>query len=110
MSFSPETEKLVNELIQTEYKNACEKFGEKYHSLHEGHAVLKEEIEEVRKEIKHLKMDKKVFWNIIKENEIAGMKQMLIFLKEDVESSIKELSQVGAVLMKMQNTIVEVEE
>lgn len=24
MSFSPETEKLVNELIQAEYKNACE--------------------------------------------------------------------------------------
>lgn len=28
MSFSPETEKIVNELIQAEYKNACEKFGE----------------------------------------------------------------------------------
>jgi hypothetical protein len=35
MSFSPETEKLVNELIQAEYKNACDNFGDKYHSLHE---------------------------------------------------------------------------
>ena len=30
MSFSAKTEQLVDELIQAEYKNACEKFGEKY--------------------------------------------------------------------------------
>ena len=27
MSFAPETEKLVNDLIQAEYKNACDNFG-----------------------------------------------------------------------------------
>lgn len=47
MSFSPETEKLVNDLIQTEYKNACEKFGDKFYSLHESYAVLLEEVEEL---------------------------------------------------------------
>lgn len=31
MSFSEQTEKLTQELIQAEYKNACENFGEKYH-------------------------------------------------------------------------------
>lgn len=46
MSFNAETEKLVNDLIQAEYKNACEQYGEKYHSLHEGYALLKEEVEE----------------------------------------------------------------
>ena len=35
MSFATETEKLVNELIQAEYKNACEKWGEEYHSKEE---------------------------------------------------------------------------
>ena len=69
MSFAQKTEKLVNELIQAEYQNACKQFGDKHNSLHEGYAVLLEEVEEVRKEIKHLKMDKKVFWNNIKENE-----------------------------------------
>lgn len=34
--FAPETEKLVEQLIQTEYKNACKNYGDKYHSLHEG--------------------------------------------------------------------------
>ena len=105
MSFAPETEKLVEQLIQAEYKNACEKFGEKYHSLHEWYAVLLEEVEEVRKEIKHLKMDKKVFWNKIKETETEGVNQMLVFLNEDVEGAMKELAQVGAVLQKIKNTL-----
>lgn len=105
MSFSPESEKLVNELIQAEYDNACDNWGNNYNSLHEGFAILKEEVEEVREEIKHLKMDKKVFWNNVKENEIAGVKQMLIFLNEDVKDSIKELAQVGAVLQKIKNTL-----
>ena len=54
MSFAAVTEKLVNDLIQAEYKNACEKFGEKYNSLHEGYAVLLEELEEVKPEITQL--------------------------------------------------------
>ncbi|MBQ5876657.1 MAG: hypothetical protein IIW71_11830 [Treponema sp.] len=49
MSFAADTEKLIEQLIQAEYKNACEKFGYKYNSLHEGYAVLLEEIEEVKK-------------------------------------------------------------
>lgn len=110
MSFAQKTEKLVNELIQAEYQNACKQFGDKYNSLHEGYAVLLEEVEEVRKEIKHLKMDKKVFWNNIKENEMTVVEQMLIFLNEDVEDAIKELAQIGAVLMKIRNTIVEMKE
>lgn len=110
MSFAQKTEKLVNELIQAEYQNACKQFGDKYNSLHEGYAVLLEEVEEVRKEIKHLKMDKKVFWNNIKENEMTVVEQMLIFLNEDVEDAIKELAQTGAVLMKIRNTIVEMKE
>ena len=105
MAFSENTENLVNQLIQAEYLNAVVNFGEKYNSLHEGYAVLLEEVEEVKKEIKHLKIDKKVFWNKVKENEIAGMEQMLIFLNEDVKENIKELAQVGAVLMKIKNTL-----
>lgn len=45
MSFHEQSEKLVNELIQAEYENACENWGDKYNSLHEGYAVLKEEVE-----------------------------------------------------------------
>lgn len=66
MSFAPETEKLVNELIQAEYKNACEKFGKKYNSLHEGYAVLLEELEEVEPNISSLKENVSILWKYIK--------------------------------------------
>lgn len=36
MAFSEQTEKLTLDLIQAEYLNACNKFEEKYNSLHEG--------------------------------------------------------------------------
>lgn len=105
MSFSSETEKLVRDLVQAEYGNICANWGGTYNTLHEGYSILLEEIEEVREEIKHLKMDKKVFWNNIKENETEGVKLTLSFLNEDVENAMKELAQVGAVLLKIQNTI-----
>ena len=35
MSFSPESESLVKELIRAEYKNACKNWGESFNSLHE---------------------------------------------------------------------------
>ena len=52
MSFSAETDKLVKDLIQAEYKNACENWGSNYNSLHEGYALLLEEIEEAEQFLK----------------------------------------------------------
>ena len=110
MSFSPDTEKLVNELIQAEYKNACEKFGDKYHSLHEGYAILLEETEEVEPNISSLKENVSLMWKYIKKNEweIIALKSIENSLYY-INNAIKELAQVGAVLMKIKNTL-EVEE
>lgn len=110
MSFSPETEKLVNELIQTEYKNACEKFGEKYHSLHEGYAVLLEEIEESENEFTRIKSTLSFLWANIKYGKAQMIEQNLDILQKYTQNAMKELAQVGAVLMKIKNTISEVEE
>lgn len=75
MSFAPETEKLVADLIQAEYKNACEQAGkefndeytDKYHSLYEGYAVLLEEMEEVEPNISSLKENVSLMWKYIKK-------------------------------------------
>ena len=109
MSFAAETEKLVNELIQAEYLNAVVNFGEKYNSLHEGYAVLKEEIEEVITEIKFLEKWLDNFWGSIKVNNYSYDLECVEEMLNCVETSIKELAQVGAVLMKTKNTL-EVEE
>lgn len=109
MSFSDRTEKLTEHLIQAEYENACTQFGDKYHSLHEGYAVLKEEIEEVRDEYNSLLNNYHYLWENIKDND-KDILSTIAEMQIDVISQIKELAQVGAVLMKICNTIVEVKE
>lgn len=108
MAFSEHTEKLTHELIQAEYKNACEQYGEKYNSLHEGYAVLLEEVEEVKPEITQLLNSFDVFWLWVKRNN-QGHKYLCVEdMYKATENTIKELAQVGAVLMKIKNTIGEV--
>jgi hypothetical protein len=108
MSFSDRTEKLTEHLIQAEYKNACEKFGEKYNSLHEGYAVLLEEMEEVNSEIADLDTWLKTFWRSVRGGDYYKPIECVEEIKICVENSMKELAQVGAVLMKIENTISEV--
>lgn len=113
MSFSEQTEKLTLDLIQVEYLNAVVNFGEKFNSLHEGYAVLLEEVEEVEMYIKRLKNDIDSMWSYIKSKENKTK-----FIKYYVDNcfdvftnnSIKELAQVGAVLMKIKNTLQSKEE
>ena len=109
MSFVKETEKLVNNLIQAEYKNACENWGEKYHSLHEGYAVLLEEVEEVKPEITQLLNSFDVFWLWVKRNNQSHKYLCVEDMYKATENAMKELAQVGAVLQKIKNTL-EVEE
>lgn len=109
MSFSENTERLVKELIQAEYKNACEKFGETFHSLHEGYAVLLEEVEEVQHYFENVLIGLNNLWIAVKENKennVLGEQDEMFF---DTKETIKELAQVGAVLMKIKNSLEEKE-
>lgn len=111
MSFSEQAVKLVNNLIMAEYKNACEKFGNKYHTLHEGYAILLEELEEVEDEHKDLKIWVDKFWEAIKNDSSYNEESEYVAkMLEEVYSTILELAQVGAVLYKIRNTIDEVKE
>lgn len=105
MSFAKETEKLVNDLIQAEYKNACENFGEKYHSLHEGYAVLLEEVEEVEREMSFLKRWLENCWESIKSENKCYQNECIEQLEICNTNAMKELAQVGAVLLKLKNTL-----
>lgn len=105
MSFSAETEKLVEQLIQAEYNNACEKFGETYHSLHEGYAVLLEKVEEASEDMTRIKYSLEDFWKWIKQDTKINPKDIDIVIEEYLEYCISELAQVGAVLQKIKNTL-----
>lgn len=110
MSFAKETEKVIELAIKKEYEKCCDKYGEKYHSHHEGYAILLEEVEEVEEVFAKIKSNISYLWDLIKENSTDADK-MLIIDKIEIHSinTIKELAQVGAVLKKIKNTL-EVEE
>ena len=105
MNFAPETENIVNQLIQAEYKNACENFGEKFNSLHEGYAVLLEEVEEANEDMTRIKYSLEGFWKWIKQDIKINPKDIDIVIEEYLKYCISELAQVGAVLMKIKNTL-----
>ena len=77
MSFSPKTENLTQELINTEYLNAVVNHGAKYNSLHEGYAVLLEEVEEVKLEITQLLNSFDVFCRYTLANTLASSKNFI---------------------------------
>lgn len=104
MSFAAETEKLVNDLIDVEYVNACEQYGCTYKCMQEMLGVLSEEVKEVYDELE------------LAQNEVKKTKfltksyntETLLKLEKYTRNAMKELAQVGAVLMKIGNTFVEV--
>lgn len=105
MAFSEKTADLINQLVSAEYHNACEHFGDKYNSLHEGFAVLLEEIEEVKEQHKKLRLIKTV-WNEIKNNvSEETIDCTLTLMHASIELEIAELAQCAAVVEKMINTI-----
>lgn len=105
MSFSTKTDKLVKDLVQAEYGNACDNWGGTYNSLHEGYAVLLEEIQEAEAEMNKIKRDLDSVWLFIKRNDIEMINLYLGRIQESDLSCMEELAQVGAVLLKIQNTI-----
>lgn len=105
MSFASDSENLVNQLIQAEYENACNKWGNKYHSLHEGYAVLLEEIEETEREFLSLKSNLSRLWYNIKNNDDELVSFYQDVLENNTIQGLQELAQVGVVLMKIKNTL-----
>lgn len=60
--FTEEAKKKTAEAVYAETEYAYDNYGEKYNSLHEGYAVLKEEIEEAGDEMEVLKSKLDLFW------------------------------------------------
>lgn len=103
MSFSPKTGKLIHEIIQAEYENACECWSDKFNSVHEGYAVLLEEIEETADCLKNIQALMKDIWENVKKNKKIDDEIKIASIS--VVQGIGEFAQCGAVLQKIQNTI-----
>ena len=104
MSFHENTDELVNAVCMLEYSHATENWGKTYNSLHEGWAVLKEEVEEVELSFNGVKSQASGVWLSVKGGDYAWGETCLNSMQENAIQAMMELAQVWAVCEKMKAT------
>ena len=101
--FSENAKTFVQGAIDAETNAAISKWGEKYSSLHEGYAVLKEEVEEARDEQMYIRNGFYKVWNGVKVGELK--KEDVQQIREHAEKLALEAVQVAAVCNKILNSL-----
>ena len=101
--FSKTAEEKINLAIITETSAACIKYGDVYNSLHEGFAVLKEEVDETRDEQIHIRNDMYDLWRRVKLNDVQGAEEDIEHIKKHAEKLALEAVQIAAVCNKILN-------
>lgn len=106
--FSEVSEECVKQAIHAETEDAVVKWGKTYSSLHEGYAVLKEEVEETNAEKEGLTECLELFWkNVVKAPEYHRNEKItqvhIEHIKEHALSLALEAVQVAAVCNKILN-------
>lgn len=99
--FAEMTKKYVEAAIGSETTEAINKYGEKYNSLHEGYAVLREEADEVRDEYINVKNGCYSMWESVRKNSVT--KEEVEKIKTNAEQLALEAVQVAAVCNKILN-------
>ena len=99
--FDKKTEYKINEAVTLELANACKTYGKEYHSLHEGYAVLLEEVEEAEKDFDYIKNHLAMMWDEVKEDRADSVKSSATLIAIDAVELAKEAVQIGAVARKI---------
>ena len=104
MSFHENTQELVNSVCMLEYSHATENWGETFSSLHEGWAVLKEDVEEADFNLSMVKSQAHGLWLAVKDGNSEWGETCLKAIQENAIECMMELAQVWAVCKKMNKT------
>ena len=99
--FDKKTEWKINEAVALELASACTTYGPEYHSLHEGYAVLLEEVEEAESDINVIKEYLHTMWEEVKTNDDESAKADAIIMARYAVELAKEACQVAAVAKKI---------
>ena len=99
--FAKQTETKINEAVLLELDNACKTYGKEYHSLHEGYAVLLEEIEEAEKDFDYIKNHFAMFWDNVKIDDATTVKANARAIAFDAVQLALEACQIAAVARKV---------
>lgn len=106
--FAEMTKKYVEAAVGAETQNAVEKFGLTYNSLHEGYAVLKEEVEEAGEAWDNTNRQLNILWEFIRQPEIFSSdkpNEIIFYLKNEAEQLALEACQIATVCNKILNGI-----
>lgn len=103
--FSETAKQQVNLAIFNETGSAVEKWGDKYSSLHEGYAVLKEEYDEARDEYLQINNNIYDFWRRVKADDRVASKADIEAVRAHAENLALEAVQIAAVCNKILNGI-----
>lgn len=99
--FSKMTELKINEAIRLEINEAVKTYGKDYHSLHEGYAVLLEEVEETERELDYIKNHLSMMWDAVKVDNENEVKSNARIIGLDSIELAKEATQIAAVCKKI---------
>ena len=92
--------KKVEELIKEELEAACDNWP-MFASLHEGYAVLQEEIEEAISELDKIEVYADCMWDSVKLNQDMAAIRLSKKIKKHAENLISEAVQVAAMAEKI---------
>lgn len=99
--FAKQTQQLIEDAVNSEWLNACNTYGNTYHSLHEAYAVLKEEMEEVSGYFESAKLELEDLWQDTKLDAETDAKSDARSIAFDAVQLALEAVQVAAVCKKI---------
>lgn len=104
MSCHENTIELINGVCMLEYSHATSNWGETYHSLHEGWAVLKEEVEEAFDSVTALDSALTDMWYNVRSGDKDLVSRFACSMQETAIAAMMELAQIWAVCEKIKKT------
>lgn len=102
--FSMESRKKIIDAINDETENAKKLWGSSFNSVHEGWAILKEEIEEATQESKFMQNNLDYMWDEIRRNE--DVNDVLAQIYDRALNCAMECLQVAAVVNKIKGGVI----
>lgn len=96
-----ETRNKISEAVKCELAN-CDSYGQLYNTNHEAYAIIKEEVEEVEKELQSVQTALLNAWNSIKNDDTEKLEEAIDCLDDFAFWLIGEAVQVRACVKKWQ--------